>query len=192
MSLGFNTVASRRGRRKGFVRSIDAVAVGLVLTLATHQMASRPAAADDLQSLTLMSLSSGLIDITAMDIDAADRALAISRAPMDMQVANSRTFLRQATGSLMADASSITDSMPSIGIRPDMRRIAEGNLADLASSAEVSDLLPLTRAAFPLLVSSLAADIPSIKASSASLRLLAGPVVGVRSSFPRPGVVASR
>jgi hypothetical protein len=181
MSLGFNTLASRRGRR-----------IGLIVSLAACLMACRPAAADELQTLISTSLSSGLIDVSAMDIDAADRALAISRAPMDMQAANGRTFVRPATGSLMADASSMTDSMPSSAIRPAMRRIADGNLAELASSADVSDLLPLSRTAFPLLVGGLTADIPSIKMSSTSLRPLTGPVVGVRSSLLRPGVVASR
>jgi len=181
MSTGFNTLASRRGR-----------GISLIVSLAACLLACRPSAADELQTLISTSLTSGLIDVSALDIDAADRALAISRAPMEMQVANSRTIVRQATGSLMVDASSMADSVPSSAIRPALRRIADSNQAELASSAFASDLLPLSRAAFPLLVSGLAADTPSIKASSASLRPLAGPVVGVRSSFLRSGVVASR
>jgi len=191
MSTGSNKLASRRGR-----------GIGLIVSLAFCQLACRPAVADELQtlsstslistSLTSTSLTSGLIDVSAMDIDAADRALAISRAPMEMQVESSRTIVRQGTGSLMADASSMADSRSSSAIRPALRRIADSNQTELASSAFASDLLPLSRAAFPLLIGGLAADTPSIKTSSASLRPLAGPVVGVRSSFLRPGVVASR
>jgi len=185
MSLGFNMLASRCGR-----------GIGLIVSLAVCLLACRPTAADELQTLISTSLTSGLIDVSALDIDAADRALAISRAPMDMQVANSRTIVRQTTGSLIADTSiadtsSMTDSMSSTAFRPGMRR-SDSNQAERASSGDVSDILPLSRTAFPLLVGSLAADTPSIMASSASLRPLAGPVVGVRSSFVRPGVFAGR
>lgn len=181
MSFASNTLASSVVQRGALVRSVRAI--GVAVSLAACPLA----AADELQTLISTSLTSGLIDVSALDIDAADRALAVSRAPVEVLVANSRTISPLATGSLMADSMA-----PSVIRRPAMRRVTTSDPVEGASSGEASDILPLSRAAFPLLVGGLAVDTPAIEATAASLRPLAGPVVGVRSSFLRPGAVASR
>jgi hypothetical protein len=181
MSFASNTLAASVVQRGALVRSVRAI--GVAVSLAACPLA----AADELQTLISTSLTSGLIDVSALDIDAADRALAVSQAAAEVLVANSRTISPLATGSLMAD------SMSASAIRrPAMRRVTSRDAVEGASAGEVSDILPLSRVAFPLLVGGLAVDTPVIEATTASLRPLAGPVVGVRSSFLRPSVVASR
>ena len=186
MIFASHTLASRSGHRTALVRSVRAI--GVAVSLAACQFAS----ADELQTLISTSLTSGLIDVSALDIDAADRALAVSRVPAEVLVANSRTILPVANGAPLTTGSLMADSMSSGVIRPAMRRVTSRDPVAGASSGEASDILPLSRAAFPLLVGGLAVDTPAIKATSASLRPLAGPVVGVRSSFLRPGMVAGR
>lgn len=180
MIFASRTLACRSGHRTALVRSVRVL--GVAISLAACPLA----AADELQTLIPTSLTSGLIDVSVLDIDAADRALAVSRAAADVLVANGQAIAPLATGSLMAD------SLSSGAIRPAMRRVSSRDSAEGTSSGETSDVLPLSRAAFPLLVGGLAVDTPAIKATSASLRPLAGPVVGVRSSFLRPNAVAGR
>lgn len=188
-----NTLAARRGLGipelgRGVVRLAHAISISVAMALAACQLAS----ADELQRLVSPSLTSGLIDVSGRDIDAADRALAASRAPGEVLVVNRRTVAPPVTGSAMGH------SMSSSILRPAMRRVVSRDPAVRASAREVSDILPLSRAAFPLLVGDLADDMTassssSASSSSASLRPLTGPVVGVRSSsFVRPGVAENR
>jgi hypothetical protein len=185
MSFASNTLAAGVVRRGALVRSVRAI--GVAVSLAACPLA----AADELQTLISTQLTSGLIDVTTLDLDSADRALAVSRAPLNADVASRSAVTLPSTGSLMA-GSLMADSMAVRSIRPASRRAIARDTSVGASPHEASEILPLSRAVFPLLVGSLAVEAPAISASSASLRPLAGPVVGVRSSFLRPNAVAGR
>jgi len=164
-----------------------APAVIVSVALALCPIACPTAAADELETMVSTSLSSALVDVSALDINAADRALMLAKATADQP---------EATGipaNGLARVSGVGSSTTGLRRSVERRNGGVDQSAQLAARDEAgSDALLMSRVAFPMLVGSLAADSSSFKVTPATLRTLAGPTVGVRPSFMRTAMGAGR